>query len=88
MTELISLKSDKTVTSKTLINYDDNQNIVEQTVYSPKGEIVGNKKSEFEFDAKGNWVKETRYELAESGGKLAYQPVKVINRKITYFETK
>ncbi|MDQ3714011.1 MAG: hypothetical protein M3388_17585 [Acidobacteriota bacterium] len=88
MTELISFKSDKTVTSKTLISYNDNQNTVEQTVYSPKGEIVGKKKSEFEFDAKGNWIKETKYELAEVDGKLVYQPVKTINRKITYFDTK
>jgi hypothetical protein len=88
MTEVILYKSNRTVTSKVLINYDDKQNIVEQTIYSPTGKIIDKKKSEFEFDAKGNWIKETRYELAEIDGKLIYQPVKMINRKITYFDTK
>lgn len=87
MTEVISYKSNRTVTSKVLINYDDKKNIVEQTVFSPTGKILDKKKSEFEFDSKGNWVKETRYELADIKGKLIYQPVKMISRKITYYDT-
>lgn len=86
MTELISFKSDKTITSKNLVSYNDIQNTVEQTVYSPKGEVVGKKKSEFEFDVKGNWIKETKYEPTEVEGKLVYQPVKTTNRKVVYFD--
>lgn len=88
MTEVVSYKADRTVTSKVLINYDDKQNIVEQIVYSPTGKLISKKKTEFEFDAKGNWIKETRYNLSVTEGKLIYQPVKMINRKITYFDTK
>lgn len=88
MTEVISFKTDKTITSKTSVNYDDKQNTVEQTIYSPAGKIIGKKKSEFEFDKKGNWVKEVRYELANDGEKLVYQPVTMINRRIMYFDTK
>lgn len=88
MTEVLSYESNRTTTSKVLINYDDKENIVEQTVYSPTGKIIGKKKSDFEFDAKGNWIKETRSELAEIDGKLIYQPIKMIIRKIEYFDTK
>lgn len=88
MTKVVSFKADLSVTSQVSVNYDDKQNVAEQTIYTPAGKIIGKRKSEFEFDAKGNWIKETRYELAEIDGKLVYQPVKMINRKITYFDTK
>lgn len=88
MTEVVSFKVDKSITSKILINYDDKQNIVEQTVYSSIGKIIGKKKSEFEFDEKGNWIKQTKFESVIKEGKLVYKPVMIIDRKISYFETK
>lgn len=88
MTEVTSYKADRTITGKVLVDYDDKQNIVEQTFYSPSGKIIGKKKAEFEFDSKGNWTKRTKFEMAVLDGKLVYQPVEMTNRKITYFETK
>lgn len=88
MTEVIAYDSKRNIKSKVLINYDDKQNIVEQIIYSTSGTMLNKKKSEFEFDSKGNWIKETRFELVEINGKLIYQPIKMINRKITYFDTK
>jgi hypothetical protein len=88
ITELISYKSDRTITSKILVKYDDEKNIVEQTVYSPSGKIIGKKQSEFQFDKQGNWIKQTKYEPSLEGANLVYKPVAIVNRKIVYFDKK
>ncbi len=88
ISELTSYKLDRTVTSKMLISYDDEKNVVEQTIYSPSGKIINKKMSEYEFDKQGNWTKQTRFEPAMEEGKLIYKPVTIISRKITYFDTK
>jgi hypothetical protein len=88
ITELTSYKSDRTIKSKTLISYDDEKNIVELTGYSTAGDIIGKKKSEFEFDEQGNWIKHTKYEPSFEGKKLVYKPVTIVNRKIFYFGKK
>jgi hypothetical protein len=59
ISELTSYKLDRTVTSKMLISYDDEKNVVEQTIYSPSGKIINKKMSEYEFDKQGNWIKQT-----------------------------
>lgn len=88
ITELTSYKSDRTVTSKVLVKYDDEKNIVEQTVYSPSGKVINQKQSEFQFDRQGNWIKQTKYEPSLERESLVYKPVAVVNRKIIYFDKK
>jgi hypothetical protein len=89
MTEVTSYKSDQTESSKAVINYDDQKNIVELTVYSASsGKVVNKKKSEFEFDERGNWITQIKYELSLENDKVVYKPVARINRKIIYFDTK
>jgi hypothetical protein len=88
ITELTSYKSDRTVTSKLSVKYDDETNTVEKTAYSPTGKIIGKKQSEFQFDKQGNWIKQTKYEPSLKGENLVYQPMAVVNRKIIYFDKK
>ncbi|HEX8636131.1 MAG TPA: hypothetical protein VF703_18565 [Pyrinomonadaceae bacterium] len=88
ITELTSYKSDRTVTSKLLVQYDDEKHVVEKTAYSPAGKIIGKKQSEFQFDGQGNWIKQTKYEPSLVGENLVYKPVAVVNRKIIYFDKK
>lgn len=89
MTEVTSFKSDQTESSKAVINYDDEKNIVELTVYSAStGKIVNKKKSEFEFDKRGNWITQIRYELSLENDTVVYKPIARIKRKIIYFDKK
>ncbi len=85
ISELTSYKLNKIVTSKMIIIYDDEKNTVEQTIYSPSGKIINKKLSEFEFDQKGNWIKQVRFEPALESGKLIYKPVSMVKRNISYF---
>lgn len=88
ITEIISYKLDKTPTSKIVTNYDDKNNLIEQVIYSPVGRIVGKKKIEYELDNRGSWVKATKFDLVSEDGKVFYKPLVIVNRKITYFDTK
>ena len=56
--------------------------------YSPTDKIIEKKKIEYELDNLGSWTKATKFELVAEGGKVFYKPVTIINRKITYFDTK
>ena len=49
---------------------------------------MNKKKAEFEFDKNGNWIKKTTYDLAVEDGKPVYRPVAIVQKKITYFESK
>ena len=86
--ELTSYKLDRTVTGKILITYNDEKNIMEESIYSTQGSLVDKKKAEFEFDEKGNWIKKTRYDLAVEDGKLVFKPVIIVQRKISYYDSK
>ena len=63
--ELTSYKLDRTVTGKILITYNDEKNIMEESIYSTQGSLVDKKKAEFEFDEKGNWIKKTRVMISQ-----------------------
>jgi len=80
ITELTSHKLDGTITSNVFVVYDDMNNLVEESVHTPSGNLIEKKKSEFELDKNGNWIKKTVSELTSEDGKLVYKPVKAVNR--------
>ena len=86
--EVTSFDLGRTVTSKFLVSYDDEKNTMEESIYSPDGNLLDKKKAEFELDANGNWVKKTRYDLAIENGKPVFKPTIIVHRKITYYDSK
>lgn len=86
--ELTSYKSDRAVTGKISITYDDEKNTMEESIYSSQGDLIDKKKAEFKFDEKGNWIEQTRYDAAIEDGKLIFKPLVIFRRKITYYSSK
>lgn len=86
--ELTSHKSDRTITSKVVVIYDDKNSLAEESAYTPSGNLISKKKYEFEFDKNGNWIKKIISNLTAKNGKMVYIPEKAVNRTIRYFEKK
>lgn len=86
--EVMSYSANRTVTGKFLFSYDDVKNTMEESIYSAQRNLIDKKKAEFEFDEKGNWIKKTHYDLTVEDGKPVFKPALIVQRKITYRDSK
>jgi hypothetical protein len=86
--EVTSYDLDRPFRGKVLVTYDDEKNNMDESVYSPEGNLIDKKKAEFEFDKKGNWIKKTHYDLHIVDGKPVLKPAVIIQRKIIYYDPK
>ncbi len=66
--------------SRTAYAYDKG-NLIEEARYDASGSLVARKSYSYEFDSRGNWIKQTAHEAA--GG--APDPALVTYRTITYY---
>jgi hypothetical protein len=65
---------------------DDKGNEIEWTIFEVRDGTVRSKHSyAYEFDAKGNWVKQTSSKWVTKDGRSYYEPTAVSYRTITYY---
>jgi TonB family protein len=62
--------------------YDDKGNIIEETIFNLNGYVRFH--YAYEFDSNQNWIKRTTLHLVNNSGTLAYEPVDVTYRTISY----
>ena len=65
--------------------FDARGNEVEEGVYDSEGGVVSRNAYSYEFDAHGNWVKQTTSEWVTRDGKSFFEPKEVSYREITYY---
>jgi hypothetical protein len=68
-------------------SYDAQGNLAETIVRDARGATLSRTIYKYEFDAYGNWVKMTASVAILSAGKIAYEPIEITNRSITYYAT-
>jgi hypothetical protein len=66
-------------------SYDAQGNLAETVVRDPRGAVLSRTIYKYEFDAFGNWVKMTASVAVTKGDKVAFEPIEVTNRAITYY---
>jgi hypothetical protein len=81
-------REDKSLENKITTSFDDKNNIIESIVYSPNGNEIEKRKYEFEYDIKGNWIKQNIYEWTFRDGDEPYKLTITKQRTIIYSETK
>jgi hypothetical protein len=68
-------------------SYDAQGNLSETVLRDARGATLSRTVYRYEFDAFGNWVKMTAALAVLSAGSIAYEPVEIANRTITYYAT-
>lgn len=68
-------------------SYDAQGNLAETVVRDARGAILSRTVYAYEFDSFGNWVKMTAALAVLNAGNVAYEPVEITNRTITYYAT-
>lgn len=66
-------------------SYDAQGNLAETIVRDARGATLSRTVYKYEFDAYGNWVKMTASVAVLNAGKVAFEPVEITNRNITYY---
>lgn len=85
--EQISYNSDGTFNFKAITKFDDKGNEVEYIGESAYIAGASTFRYSYEsFDAKENWTKRITKILKTKNGKSSFEPYRLYNRKITYFE--
>jgi len=79
---------------KSISTLNDKGNVIERTSYRPKTAAEGDSNSvtaseryayAYEFDASGNWIKQTSSKWVTKDGRSYYEPSSVYYRTITYY---
>lgn len=81
-------KEEDKLENRSTTSFDDKDNITEQIVYSPSGSVIEKTKYEYEYDDKGNWIKQNIYEWTFRDGNAPYQLTITKQRTITYRNSK
>lgn len=77
---------DSSLNQKYLYTLDDKGNEIEEIVYEVRDNSIRDKYSySYEFDAKGNWIKQTTSKWVTKDGKSRFEPYSVTYRTITYY---
>jgi tetratricopeptide (TPR) repeat protein len=74
-----------TTTGKEQYRYDDKGNIVEMVLRGENGAILSKETYQYEIDELGNWKKMTTSVAVYENGNVAFEPVEVTYRTITYY---
>jgi len=74
--------SDGLLTSRTVLSRDDSGHLVEVAVYSGEGILVERYGHSREYDAHGNWIKETQTKWKPESNR--FEPVALTYRRILY----
>lgn len=65
--------------------YNKDDTMCEGSLTTDVGIFYYGTKTVYEYDARGNWIKQTEYEINEQKGKKSYRPISAMYRKITYY---
>ena len=74
-----------TPTGREVYKYDEKGNISEMTLMGPDGSMVSRETYKYEYDSLGNWTKMTTSVAVVENGKIAFEPVEVTYRTISYY---
>lgn len=77
--------AESTLDSKIVFSYDAKGNLLEETRYDAAGAVKSKKSYRYEYDAAGNWIKQTAREWVNHADKTYFEPTEVTYRTITYY---
>lgn len=83
--ELYVYKPDGSVRVKAIPVYADKNNVTDSIVYSDAGAILDRRHNDYEFDQRGNWIKQVSSKWVTENDKGSLKPEHVTIRKITYY---
>lgn len=83
--EAYGYNPDGSVRMKAIPIYDDKNNVIDSTVYYNTGAISERGHFDYEFDQRGNWIKQVSSKWVTENGKGFYKPEHVTFRRFTYF---
>jgi hypothetical protein len=83
--EIYGYNPDGSVRVKATPIYDEKNNVIDSTVYSNVGTIIERSHNDYEFDQRGNWIKQISSKWIVEDGKGSYKPEQITVRKITYY---
>lgn len=72
-------------TGREVYKYDEKGNISEMTLMGSDGSMVSKETYKYEYDSLGNWTKMTTSVAVVENGKIAFEPVEVSYRTISYY---
>ncbi len=76
---------DSSIKKCTTRKFDERGNIYEEACYEADGSLNYRLEFHYEYDSKGNWIKQTINQWVTRWGKLFYEPVSVTHRELTYY---
>lgn len=77
--------SGATPTGREVYKYDEKGNISEMTLMGSDGSMVSKETYKYEYDSLGNWTKMTTSVAVVENGTIAFEPVEVTYRTISYY---
>lgn len=83
--EAYGYNKDGSVRTKAVPVYDEKNNVIESTVYSDTGAILERQRFDYEFDQRGNWIKQATSKWVVENGNGLFKPQHVTLRKFTYY---
>ena len=72
-------------TGREVYKYDERGNISEMTLMGSDGSMVSKETYKYEYDSLGNWTKMTTSVAVVENGAIAFEPVEVTHRTISYY---
>src|SRR5687768_15097795 len=72
-------------TGREVYKYDDKGNISEMTLKGSDGSMVSKETYKYDYDSLGNWTKMTTSVAVVENGTIAFEPVEVTYRTISYY---
>ena len=72
-------------TGREVYKYDEKGNISEMTLMGSDGSMVSKETYKYEYDSLGNWTKMTTSVAVVENSKIAFEPVEVTYRTISYY---
>ena len=72
-------------TGREVYKYDEKGNISEMTLMGSDGAMVSKETYKYEYDSLGNWTKMTTSVAVVENGTIAFEPVEVTYRTISYY---
>ncbi|HEV2905229.1 MAG TPA: hypothetical protein VGW32_09285, partial [Pyrinomonadaceae bacterium] len=72
-------------TGREVYKYDEKGNISEMTLMGSDGSMVSKETYKYEYDSLGNWTRMTTSVAVVENGTIAFEPVEVTYRTISYY---
>jgi hypothetical protein len=83
--EAYGFTSNGSIKAKVKFSYDDRNNVIESTSNSSDASPEEKRKNEYEFDVRGNWIKQVSSKLITEGSRKSYRVERATYRKFSYY---